>query len=60
MVFFLIFPQNMHCGYSLGPPDIEAVLKSKHNPCFIGAKDCVPTFHCHFNDDLVGTHTCFS
>ena len=42
MVFFLIFPQNMHCGCSLGPPDIEAVLKSKHNPCFIGAKDCVP------------------
>ena len=42
MEFFLIFPQNMHCGYSLGPPDIEVVLKSKHNPCFIGAKDCVP------------------
>ena len=42
MVFFLIFPPNMHCGCSLGPPDIEAVLKSKHNPCFLGAKDCVP------------------
>ena len=42
MVYFLIFPQNMHCGYSLGLPDIEAVLKSKPNPCVIGAKDCVP------------------
>ena len=40
MVVFLIFPQNMHCGYSLGPLDIEAVLK--HTPCFIGAKDRVP------------------
>ena len=42
MVFFLIFPQNIQCGFSLGPPDIKAVLMSKHNPCFIGAQDCVP------------------
>ena len=31
---FLNFPRNMLCGYSLEPPNIEAVLKSSHNLCF--------------------------
>ena len=34
---FLIFAQNIDCGYSLEPPLAEAVLTSTHNLCF-GAK----------------------
>ena len=36
---FLIFAQNMDCGYTLEPPRrlAEAVLMSTHNLCF-GAK----------------------
>ena len=47
---FLIFAQNIDCGYTLEPPhrgssnECEAVLTSTHNPCF-GAKIrkiCIP------------------
>ena len=41
--FFLIFAQNIDCGYTLEPPP-EAVLTSTHNLCF-GAKIrkiCIP------------------
>ena len=31
---FLIFAQNIDCGYSLEPPLSEAVLTSTHNLCF--------------------------
>ena len=34
---FLIFAQNIDCGYTLEPPRREAVLTSTHNLCF-GAK----------------------
>ena len=35
---FLIFAQNIDCGYTLEPPHLaEAVLTSTHNLCF-GAK----------------------
>ena len=35
---FLIFAQNIDCGYTLEPPRLnEAVLTSTHNLCF-GAK----------------------
>ena len=34
---FLIFAQNIDCGYTLEPPRREAVLTSTHNICF-GAK----------------------
>ena len=35
---FLIFAQNIDCGYTLEPPRLaEAVLTSTHNQCF-GAK----------------------
>ena len=34
---FLIFAQNIDCGYTLEPPTGEAVLTSTHNLCF-GAK----------------------
>ena len=38
---FLIFTQNIDCGYTLEPPrrggSVEAVLTSTHNLCF-GAK----------------------
>ena len=33
-IIFLIFAQNIDCGYSLEPPQIEAVLTSTHNLCF--------------------------
>ena len=32
--YFLIFAQNIYCGYTLEPPHIEAVLTSTHNICF--------------------------
>ena len=41
---FLIFAQNIDCGYTLEPPQREAVLTSTHNLCF-GAKirkNCIP------------------
>ena len=31
---FLIFVQNIDCGYTLEPPQFEAVLMSTHNLCF--------------------------
>ena len=31
---FLIFAQNMDCGYTLEPPHDEAVLTSTQNLCF--------------------------
>ena len=31
---FLIFAQNIDCGYKLEPPQREAVLTSTHNLCF--------------------------
>ena len=34
MIFFLIFAQNIDCGYTLEPPQCEAVLMSTHNQCF--------------------------
>ena len=46
---FLIFAQNIVCGYTLEPPT-EAVLTSTHNQCF-GAKirkivyPCKPQFY---------------
>ena len=46
---FLIFAQNIDCGYTLEPPH-EAVLTSSHNLCF-GAKirkkvyPCKPQFY---------------
>ena len=47
---FLIFSQNIDCGYMLEPPHRgEAVLTSTHNLCF-GAKirkkvyPCIPQF----------------
>ena len=42
---FLIFAQNIDCGYTLEPPH-EAVLTSTHNLCF-GAKIrkiCIPLY----------------
>ena len=47
---FLIFAQNIDCGYTLEPPRDEAVLTSTHNLCF-GAKiskqeyPCIPQFY---------------
>ena len=44
-MFFLIFAQNIECGYTLEPPP-EAVLRSTHNLCF-GAKirkKCIPLY----------------
>ena len=39
---FLIFAQNIDCGYTLEPPRLgEAVLTSTHNLCF-GAKTGIP------------------
>ena len=32
-IIFLIFAQNIDCGYSLEPP-AEAILTSTHNLCF--------------------------
>ena len=37
LIFFLLFAQNIDCGYSLEPPLAKAVLTSIHNLCF-GAK----------------------
>ena len=34
LAFFLIFAQNIDCGYTLEPPQCEAVLTSTHNLCF--------------------------
>ena len=34
---FLIFAQNIDCGYTLEPPRLKAVLTSTNNLCF-GAK----------------------
>ena len=31
---FLIFAQNIDCGYTLEPPQYEGVLTSTHNLCF--------------------------
>ena len=36
-IFFLIFAQNIDCGYTLEPPR-RAVLTTTHNLCF-GADD---------------------
>ena len=63
---FLIFAQNIDCGYTLEPPHCEAVLTSSHNLCF-RAKirknecPCKPQFHyikvgCK---EVVFTQTCF-
>ena len=46
---FLIFAQNIDCGYTLEPPN-EAVLMSTHNLCFRAkirknVYPCTPQFH---------------
>ena len=46
---FLIFAQNIDCGYTLEPPQyrlIEAVLMSTHNLCFRAKirKKCIPLY----------------
>ena len=64
---FLIFAQNIDCGYTLEPPQlIEAVLTSTHNLCF-GAKIRKKVYPCktQFYYIKVGckgvfvTRTCF-
>ena len=61
---FLIFAQNIDCGYSLEPPRvIEAVLTSTHNLCF-RAKirkneyPCKPQFYYITRKDM--THSVIS
>ena len=33
-IFFLFVLKNIDCGYSLEPPQFEAVLTCTHNQCF--------------------------
>ena len=42
MVFFSYLPSKHALWVLTRAADIEAVLKSMHNPCFLRAKDCVP------------------
>ena len=35
VTFFLIFAQNIDCGYTLEPPRVEAVLTCIRNLCFV-------------------------